>query len=115
MRFSAGTGANLVAWAVLIGLAGLAVRLVAVLGPLGLVLLGLLTLLLCTLFELNAEVPTWGTEVFRARMTTHGSPEQRAAMREDARATLSPLRFYRWCGAALLLAGGLGLAWQQWR
>jgi hypothetical protein len=102
-------------WAVLIGLACVAVLMVAVLGPFGLVLLGLLTLLLCTLFELNSEVPTWGTGGFEARMGNSGSPEQRAAMREDRRAHLSPLRFYRWCGAALVLAGGAGFVWQQWR
>jgi len=115
MRFSAGAAANVVAWAVLVGLACAAVLTVAALGPFGLVLLGVLTLLICTLFELNSEVPTWGTGVFEARMGSRGSPEQRAAMREEKRAHLSPLRFYRWCGAALVLAGAVGLAWQRWR
>lgn len=53
------------------------------LSPFGLVLLGLLTLLLCTLYNLNSEVPTWGTEVFKAQTHSHGFPEQRPAMREE--------------------------------
>lgn len=110
MRFSASAIANAVAWGIIIALAGLAVVLVAILGPFGLLLLGLFTLLLCTLFTLNEDVPTWGTEVFRARMDHPASPEQRAAMAEERRAYLSPLRFYRWCGIVLIAAGAAGFA-----
>lgn len=114
MRFSASDFANVIAWGVLIILALLAIGLVAVLGPLGLLLLGLATLLVCTLFSLNEETPTWGTEVFRARMDRPMAPEQRAALAEERRAALSPLRFYRWCGIVLAVAGAAGLAWQSW-
>src|ERR1700712_2601340 len=105
MRFSGGTIANVFAWAVLIGLIAIAFVIVVIFGPFGLVLLGLFTLFICTAFQLNDDVPTWGTELFRARMASHGSPEQRAAMLEEKSTQLSPLRFYRWCGVALLVAG----------
>jgi hypothetical protein len=114
MRFSAGTAANVFAWAILIVLIAVAFVMVQILGPFGLVVLGLLTLFVCTQYDLNDDVPSWGTHVFSARMTDRGSPEQRAALREEKRANLSPLRFYRWCGVVLLVAGLAGFAW-QWR
>jgi hypothetical protein len=54
----AGTATNAIVWAVPTDLACAAVRMVAILGPFGLILLGLLTVLLCTLFDLNSGVPT---------------------------------------------------------
>lgn len=114
MRFSAGRAANVAALAVLGGLAAAAVVLVTYLGPFGLVLLGLLTLLVCTQFALDETAPTWGTEVFRAGMAEGNSPEQRAALAEARRAALSPARFYRGCGAVLVVAGLAGVAWQHW-
>jgi uncharacterized membrane protein YdcZ (DUF606 family) len=113
MRLSASTAANVFAWIVLIGLIAVAFVMVEILGPFGLVLLGLLTLFVCTQYHLNDDVPAWGTEVFRARMASRGSPEQRAAMREEKRVNMSPLRFYRWCGVVLLVAGVAGFVWQQ--
>jgi hypothetical protein len=113
MRFSGGTVANVFAWTVLIGLIAVAFVIVVIFGPFGLVLLGLLILFVCTAFQLNNDVPTWGTELFGARMASHGSPEQRAAMLEEKGAQLSPLRFYRWCGVALLVAGVMGFTWQN--
>ena len=89
--------------------------LVAILGPFGLILLGLADLLVCTLFGLNEDAPTWGTQVFSARMQGGQSPEQRAAMLEQRHAMLAPLRFYRWCGVLLIAAGVAGFGWQQWR
>jgi hypothetical protein len=113
MRFSGGTVANVFAWTVLIGLIAVAFDIVVIFGPSGLALLGLFTLFICTAFQLNDDVPTWGAEVFRARMASHGSPEQRAAMLEEKNAQLSPLRFYRWCGIVLLVAGVAGFTWQR--
>jgi uncharacterized membrane protein YdcZ (DUF606 family) len=113
MRLSAGIAANFFAWIVLIGLIAVAFVMVEILGPFGLVLLGLLTLFICTQYDLNDDVPAWGTEVFRARMARRGSPEQRAALREEKRENMSPLRFYRWCGVVLLVAGVAGFVWQQ--
>ncbi len=115
MRFSLGAVANIAAWAGIIGLACGAVVMVTRLGPVGLVLLGLLTLFICTRLSLDQDAPTWGTEVFKARMANHKSPEQRAAMVEERRAAVSPLRFYRWCGVLLTVAGAAGFAWQQWQ
>jgi len=115
MRFSLGTTANVAAWAGNIGLACGAVVMVTRLGSLGLVLLGLLTLFVCTRFSLDQDAPTWGTEVFKARMANHKSPEQRAAMVEERQAAVSPLRFYRWCGILLTVARAAGFVWQQWQ
>ena len=84
------------------------------LGFMGLLILGMITWLVCVLADLNQDTPTWGTEVFKARMGSHGSPEQRAAMLEERRAFVSPLRFYRWCGVFLAVIGFAGFVWQQW-
>ena len=46
-------------------------------------------------------------------MAKHSSPEQRAAVDEARQLWLAPLRFYRWCGIILLLAGVAGFAWQR--
>lgn len=113
MRIPATTIANATAWAVLVCLIAAAFVVVVILGPFGLIVLGLLTLFVCTSFSLREDAPTWGPEVFRARMAKHSSPEQRAAVDEARRLSLAPLRFYRWCGIILLLAGVAGFAWQQ--
>lgn len=113
MRLPLGTVGNVAAWAVIVVLACGAVLLVARLGPFGLILLGLLTLLVCTRIGLDQDTPTWGPQVFKARMTSNASPEQRAAAHEERQASLSPLRFYRWCGIILVVAGAAGFTWQQ--
>jgi hypothetical protein len=115
MPFSAGKVVNAVAWAVVIGLVAVAIVLVNLWGPFGLVILGLLTLLICTQLDLHEHAPTWGIEVFKARASGDDSPEQRAARSEERRATTSPLRFYRLCGLLLVIAGAIAFAWQQWR
>ncbi len=48
-------------------------------GPFGLVLLGLLTLLICNQYVLDESAPGWGLAVFRHRMTQTGSATERAA------------------------------------
>ncbi len=115
IRFSAGSAANLAAWAVFGVLICAAVVAVAVLGFVGLLILGGATWLICTMAELNHDAPTWGTDVFKARMGGAGSPEQRAAMHDERRAFLSPVRFYRNCGIFLALVGAAGVGWQIWR
>ena len=115
MRLSAGTTANAVAGAVLIGLTGVAFGMVVYLGPFGLVLLGLVILFTCTSASLREDTPIWGTEVFKARIGGPKSPEQRAALHAEKHAMLSSLRFYRWCGLALVVAGAVGFAWQVWQ
>jgi hypothetical protein len=113
MRTPASTIANATAWGVLICLIAAAFVVVVILGPFGLIVLGLLTLFVCTSVNLREDAPTWGTEVFRSRMAKHSSPEQRAAVEEARQLSLAPLRFYRWCGIILLVAGIAGFAWQQ--
>jgi hypothetical protein len=92
MRIPASTIANGTAWAVLICLIAVAFVVVVILGPFGLIVLGLLTLFVCTSFSLREDAPTWGTEVFRSHMAKHSSPEQRAAVDEARRLSLAPLR-----------------------
>jgi hypothetical protein len=113
MRFSASTVLNAAAWAVLLGLIAVAFVLVEIWGPFGLILLGLPTVFICTASHLYQDVPTVSVEVFKARMARGGSPEQRAAMFDERQALLSPLRFYRWCGVVLIIAGLAGFIWQQ--
>ena len=115
MRFSGGTVANAAAWAVLAVLIAVAFVTLNLLGPAGLVILGLFVLFVCTAVNLYEDASTWGTEVFKARIASHGSPEQRAAMADETRASLSPVRIYRWCGVVLAVAGAAGFIWQQMR
>lgn len=84
------------------------------LGFMGLLLLGSATWLVCIMAELDQDAPTWGTEVFKARLGARRSPEQHAAMLDERRAFVSPLRFYRRCGMILAAVGGAGFVWQQW-
>jgi len=114
MRFSAGDAANAAAWIVILALICGAVVMAAVLGFVGLLILGGMTWLVCVRAEMDQDTPTWGAEVFRARMGGQGSPEQRAAMLEERRAFVSPLRFYRRCGIVLAVIGAAGFIWQQW-
>jgi hypothetical protein len=115
MRFSMGEAANLFAWTVILGLICAAGLMVVILGPFGLILLGLVVLFVCSQFSLNEEAAGGGLEVLKARLDRSASPEQRAAMLEQREENAGPLRFYRWYGAALLAAGVLGFAWQVWR
>ena len=111
----AASAANILAAAILAVLAAVAIVVAILLGPFGVVVLGLLTLLVCTRFSLDEHAPTWGARVFSAQMTTAGSPEQRAAEADAWRAALAPVRFYRWGGVVLVASGCLGIAWQFWR
>ncbi|MBP0494934.1 hypothetical protein [Roseomonas indoligenes] len=115
MRFSEGSAANTLAWGVLGLLFCASVAMVTVLGFVGLLLLGGLTTLVCVLAELNQDTPTWGIGVFKARMDSSGSPEQRAAMLADRQTLTSPIRFYRRCGLALVGLGIAGAIFQAWR
>ena len=109
------SAANLVASAVLALLAAVAVAVAILLGPFGVVVLGLFTLLVCTKYALDEHAPTWGPRVFSAQMTAAGSPEERAALLEARRAALAPARFYRRAAVLLVVAGCAGVAWQYWR
>lgn len=114
MRFSACTVANAAAWGVIVLLIGAAVLVANRLGFMGLLLLGSAAWLVCVRAELDQNTSTWGTEVFKTRMNERRSPEQHAAMLEDRRAFVSPLRFYRRCGMILAVIGAAGFIWQQW-
>ena len=76
-----------------LGLIGVAFAMVVILGPFGLILLGLLTLFICTSVSLREDNPTWGPEVFKSRIGGDSSPEQRAAQAAEREQTLKPLRF----------------------
>ncbi len=115
MRISSSSAANLFAGAVLIGLAGVAFAAVVFLGPFGLVLLGVMILFVCTSISLRDETPVAAVDVFRSRMDSPKSPEQRAAAQAEKHALLSSLRFYRWCGLGLVIAGAAGFAFQLWQ
>ncbi len=114
MRFSASNVANAAAWAVIFGLIGAAIVVADVLGFLGLLILGAMTWLVCVRAEMDQDAPTWGAEVFRARMKGGGSPEQRAAMLEERHAFLSPLHLCRRGGMFLTVVGLAGFIWQRW-
>lgn len=114
MRFSASNVANAAAWAVIFGLIGVAIVMADVLGFIGLLILGAVTWLVCVRAEMDQDAPTWGTEVFKARMKGGSSPEQRAAMLEEQHAFTSPLRLYRRSGMFLTFVGLFGFIWQQW-
>jgi hypothetical protein len=74
-----------------------------------------MTALVCVRAETDQDIPTWGVEVFKARMNGDSAiPEQRAAMLNERRAFVSPLRFYRWCGLFLMAVGTAIFMWQQW-
>src|SRR3954465_7211754 len=113
MRPSAPEAVNAVAWAVLAALIGVALHMIVVLGPFGLILLGLLTLFVCTSMELREDSPTWSVGAFKPRADRLESPEQRAAAADERALARAPLPFYRWCGVVLLAAGVAGFVWQQ--
>jgi hypothetical protein len=113
MRPSAGAVANVTAWAILIGLICVAFVMVVVLGPFGLILLGLLTLFICSSVQLREDIPIRSIVVFKARTESRISPGQRAASAEERERSLAPLSLYRWCGVVLLIAGFAGFVWQQ--
>lgn len=115
MRFSVSKAANLIAWGVLFALIYAAILIANRLGFVGLLLLGGGIWLVCTLAELDHDAPTWSVGVFRARMSSAASQEQRPAIRAERLAFVSPLKFYGRCGAALALMGAAGCAWQIWR
>ena len=114
MRVSPGNAANAAAWAIIVALICAAIVLADVLGFVGLLILGGATWLVCVRAEMDQDMPAWGTEVFRARMDRTGSPEQRAAMFDEARTFTSPLRFFRRCGIFLAVVGLAGFVWQLW-
>ncbi len=91
---------NLVAWGVLLGVAGLALLFVDRLGFAGLAVVGLLTLVVCTRMTLDADVPTWGEHVFRERL----APGARRGVMPD-------LRLFKWGGVLLTVVGVAGFFW----
>jgi hypothetical protein len=114
MRLASNTAANSFAWVAIICLVVFAGLTVILLGSFGLIVLGLATLFVCTRFSLDEDAPTWSTAAFQARMLASRSPEQRAAEEAARVEAMAPLRFYRWCGVVLLVAGIAGFVWQRW-
>ncbi|MBI0536631.1 hypothetical protein D9599_13695 [Roseomonas sp. KE2513] len=114
MRRSASTIVDGIAWVGIFALIAASLGVVLVLGFPGVLILGLLTALTCARAELSERTPTWGQAVFEARAARGRSPEERAAADEAVARATSPLRYYRACGLALIVAGLLGTAWQIW-
>ena len=73
-----------------------------------------MVLLVTTMSELDQNVPTWGAEVFRARMSERRLPEQVMQAEEEHRGFTLTLRFFRRCGLVLAGFGLAGFAWQVW-
>jgi hypothetical protein len=113
MRLTPNTAANSFAWIAIIFLVVFAGLTVMLLGPFGLIVLGLATLFVCTRFSLDEDAPTWSTAAFQARMLASRSPEEQAAQEAAEVEAMAPLRFYRWCGVVLLVAGIAGFGWQR--
>ena len=108
------TLANALAWAVLLGLAALGFVLVTILGPFGLILLGLFTMFVATSGGLREDAPLLSPNPPRAGVNGGNSPEQRAARLAEKHAGRLSIRFWKKCGAVLVLAGILGFAWQEY-
>ena len=70
-------------------------------------IMGLFVLFVCTAVNLYEDAPTWGTEVFKTRIASHGSPEQRAAMFDEKQLHCPPsvLPLVRRCAGVFI--------WQQ--
>jgi hypothetical protein len=113
MRASLLTAVNAVAWVIIVGLVGAAFAVTVMLGPFGLILLGLGTLFVCTSYNLHDQVPTRSEAVFRAQTESQSSPEQKAAMVSERQGAFAPMRFYRRCGVVLTVAGIAGFVSQQ--
>lgn len=111
MRFTGGQLVNVIAWAILIAPIPIVMIVAMALGPFGLIILGVATLLLCTSAQLNGDTPSAGSAA--GRMARAASPEPRAAEHHDRQSRLSPLTFYRGCGAVLLAAGVAGFVWER--
>ena len=95
MRSTAGDIANALAWAAVLGLAGVAIRIADWLGFAGLFSLGMLTGVIRTEVELDDDTPTSSIAVFRA----HGAgPRPTSARARAHHETLS-----RWRAGKVLL------------
>jgi hypothetical protein len=88
--------------AVLVAMAGIAF---VFLGAFGVILFALFVIFVCTSGELREHGPT--SAIYSRR-----SPEQRAAIAEERNRSVAPMKFYRWVGIALLVAGIAGFVWE---
>jgi uncharacterized protein (DUF58 family) len=90
-----------IALAILLSMAGIAF---AFLGAFGVILFGLFVIFICTSGELREHGPT---------LAVGRSPEQRAAIAEERVRSVTPVKFYRWCGIVILVIGIAGFVWEQ--
>jgi len=106
--------ANALAWAGLIILLAFAFALVDRFGFAGMLLLGLATALVGVSAELHEETPSGHVAALRGQRAARESEtvEEQASRRHAHQAFLTPLRFYRWCGMALIGFGLTGTMWQ---
>lgn len=83
---------------------------VALLGPFGLVLLGLLTLVACARVQMGEIIPAWATPASPPRLDCRAAPERQADLLARRAEREAQLCFYRRSGLVLLAAGVLGTA-----
>ncbi|MDP3417045.1 hypothetical protein [Falsiroseomonas sp.] len=102
--------ANAAASALLVTLVGAVFLVVALLGPFGLVLLGLLTLVVCVRVQLGELAPAWATLATPPRLDRRDPPERQASVLAERAEREGQLCFYRRTGLGLLAAGILGTA-----
>lgn len=114
MHRPARTVANGMAWIGVFVLIGAGFVVVDALGFPGVLILGLATTLVCVRAELSEPAPTWPVAHRDAAPFRLPAPEERAAAAAVREAAVSPLRYYRNCGAFLTLAGLIGTALQPW-
>lgn len=102
------------AWAGITALIAMGLLIVWLLGFPGLLLLGLGVTLICVRAELSEEAPSWSRAAFAARQSDERLPEARAAAAAARARRGASFRYYRRCGAALIVAGLAGTLWQAW-
>jgi hypothetical protein len=105
MKLPASVLGNRLGWIVIAVLAGAAAVLVALLGFVGLLLLGMATALVCARAEADEDNPLMWSRGSRAGFDLpRGGGDRPAAP--------LPLRRYFWCGIVLAVLGAAGAVWQ---
>jgi hypothetical protein len=107
MKLPASVLGNRLGWIVIAALAGAAAVLVALLGFVGLLLLGMATALVCARAEADEDNPLMWSRGSRA-----GFDLPRAEGGGERRSPPASLRLYFWCGVVLALLGAAGSVWQ---
>jgi len=105
---------SLLSWLGVLALIFVALIFAELFGFIGLLLLGLLTVFICTMAELDEDLPTWSRQALRAHLHRPRSPEERAAKLHERLSIVAPLTFGKRCGGFLAVVGLAGCVWQVW-